>query len=346
VTHWGLSLASTKLLDPDSLRRLQALAITTVEELQAALVASPEQVSSLVPDKSLSAFGLMGSRPRSLLFAGDFDSLPTLGAEPPGDVTPLPRASEEFFFASLEGLGPEPDEAVVPPVPIAADRVDCITCMRPVRDQGLRSTCVAHAVAAAFECLLARSTGASVDLSPQFLYWAAKQNDGRPGSPGTLISVAVDRAVSDGVCDEVSWPYSPVVIANNEGQDPPPAGALAAAGAHRATAPVAVAPRSSAALRAMLDRDIPVPFSVPLYAYWASPNGKVAMPIPGAPLLGGHAICAVGYLLDPSAPGGGFIIAKNSWGTSRTPASPIQPGYYCLPFDYIDMYGWESRTLS
>jgi hypothetical protein len=289
----------------------------------------------------LTEFQLSSPARDNLLFAGDFNTLPSLGAEPPEDVTPLPEASEELFQASLAGLGSEVAEA-----PTVADQVDCLPCMRPVRDQGLRGTCVAHAVTAAFECLLARSRGTPVDLSPQFLYWAAKQNDGQPMRPGTLIRVAVDRLINDGVCLETEWPYNPLVLPTDEAQGPPPANAVSAAMSNRASASVAVKRKSSAALRALLDQGIPVPISVPVYAYWTSPNGKVAMPIPGAPLLGGHAVCAAGYLLDATAPGGGFIIVKNSWGTARTPASPIRPGYYCLPFDYVDLYGWESETFS
>jgi C1A family cysteine protease len=107
-----------------------------------------------------------------------------------------------------------------------------------------------------------------------------------------------------------------------------------------------MARKSSQAIRDMLDQQVPVAFSIPVYAVWANPSGKVPMPIPYAPKIGGHALCAAGYTLDPSAPGGGWIIAKNSWGTKRAPLSPAGPGYFYLPFGYVDQYGWETATLA
>ena len=344
MTQWGHSLADLTSLDADQRRRLQALAITTVEDLYAALAATPDELAHFLGVEDVSSFVRFAPQTVDFL-AFTADELPSLGAEPPPDVEVLDEASQELFAASLDALGPEP-EAVEELRAQAPTFVDCIACMRPVRNQGARGTCVAHAVAAVFECLQLRATGQAVDLSPQFLYWSAKRHDGNPNSAGTFIRVATDRVVNDGVCDEADWPYVPTAVPGNESQDPPPPGAVAAASHRRALAVVPVTPKSSAAIRQSLDNQIPVAFSIPVYAYWVSPNGKVPMPIPGAPRIGGHAMCAAGYLLDAGAPGGGFVVAKNSWGTARAPLSPAGAGCYYVPFDYVDKYGWESQTLT
>ncbi|MGH7535708.1 MAG: hypothetical protein ACREMG_08995, partial [Gemmatimonadales bacterium] len=35
---------------------------------------------------------------------------------------------------------------------------------------------------------------------------------------------------------------------------------------------------------------------------------------PEGGVVGGHAVCAYGYRVDPAAAGGGYIKARNSWG--------------------------------
>src|SRR5207249_3563775 len=76
-------------------------------------------------------------------------------------------------------------------------------CFGPIRDQGKRGTCVAHAVVALQECLEARVQGAlSPDLSEQFLYWSCKMNDGISKQAGTWERVAVPMIVQFGVCLE------------------------------------------------------------------------------------------------------------------------------------------------
>lgn len=346
MSSWGTSLWTTGLLDTAALRRLQAVAVTTVEDLRFALASTPEPIMKLMGTPDLSTLGdLWPVESDQLNFAAAELAPPVLGAEPPPDVEVPQTVPEDLFAASLDALGPTPDDIGVTG-PESLSQVDCIACLRPVRDQGDRLTCVAHAVAAAFECSQTRAGHAPTDLSPQFLYWAAKQHDGRPDRGGTLIRVAAERLVADGICGEADWPYDSALRPGNEGHAPPPANAVTVAGSRRAASVTALTRQSSQEIRDSLDMQVPVAFSIPLYAVWANPSGKVPLPIPGAPSMGGHALCAAGYLTDASAPGGGWIIAKNSWGTARAVASAAGPGYFYIPFGYIDQYGWESFTVA
>ena len=50
----------------------------------------------------------------------------------------------------------------------------------------------------------------------------------------------------------------------------------------------------------------------------------------------GHAVLITGYQDDATVPGGGYFIAKNSWGTSPPNQNSNQPaGYYEVPYSYI-----------
>src|SRR5687767_11237249 len=107
----------------------------------------------------------------------------------------------------------------------------------PIKNQGMRGTCVAHASVACLEAEFEKhSTTAkgNLDLSEQYLYWACKSIDGSPRSEGTFIKFAADilltglpgKKVSGGVCSEKQWPYNRYPVAGNESQGPPPAIAL------------------------------------------------------------------------------------------------------------------------
>lgn len=83
----------------------------------------------------------------------------------------------------------------------------------PVRDQGDRSTCVAHAVVACAERHFSHP-----DLSEQFLYWAAKIHGGDlfPEEGGTWLRSAKNALTGIGLCEEVLWPYDRSLDAGNE----------------------------------------------------------------------------------------------------------------------------------
>jgi C1A family cysteine protease len=55
-------------------------------------------------------------------------------------------------------------------------------------------------------------------------------------------------------------------------------------------------------------------------------------------LEGGHAVLLTGYVDDISVPGGGYFIAKNSWGTGWGPYG----GYFAIAYDSNCNFGIES----
>jgi C1A family cysteine protease len=152
------------------------------------------------------------------------------------------------------------------------------------------------------------------------------------------------------VCLEDLWPYNGEVMADNEGQGPPPKDAESDAAQRTIDDWGELDFRSTEAIKSALDERWPVAIGVPVYDNWysnpaANAFGDIPMPLPLSLLRGGHAMCIVGYDYDPDVPGGAGFIVRNSWGAQWAPQSPIAPGYGVLPFPYVERYGWGAFVL-
>jgi C1A family cysteine protease len=217
-----------------------------------------------------------------------------------------------------------------------------INQMQPIKDQGDRGTCVAHASGAMAEHYW-RGRAQVIDLSRQFLYWDCKQHDGDPNAEGTWVAVAVDRLTADGCCLEQTWAYVPTVIAGNESQDPAPAAAVAEAGTFKTPQAHQIASTSVVDIKAALAGGFPVAFSIPVFNSWYRNDevyrtGELVNPLPGEAQVGGHAMCFVGYQDEDAAValGGGRFWIRNSWGTVWASQSAIgTAGYGTIPYSYI-----------
>ena len=335
-------------IDEPAVRRLRGLSVTTVEELLGLIEADPDAVVEFVPEIDL---------PQLQADAGDLAKAPVLaeidrlrdrdfgmGAWAPEGVEVEERASADYVRSWL----PEASEPIQRPEGEAPE-ANLIACFGPVRNQGERGTCVAHATVAVLECQRRRLADDSDELSEQFTYWLAKSNDGFPNQDGTWLRVAMPLTEEDGSCLESVWPYNQAPIPGNEGQGPPPAGAEQDAANHRLVGPSQLPNRDPAAMRATLDSGRPLAISVPVYNNWysnpaANALGLIPMPLPNSVRKGGHALCVMGYGWDVDFAGGGYLIVRNSWGTVWAPQSPVAPGYGAIPFLYVERYGWEGWT--
>lgn len=216
-------------------------------------------------------------------------------------------------------------------------RLDRRAELAPTKDQGRRGTCVAFAMTAGHELL--RQDG--LDLSEEFLHWAAKQRDGLPAvAEGTTLAAVAGALAELGQPPEALWPY-------DDGRDQraadyrPPDGVCAAALARRTGGGEAVPPKVPA-IRAALDRGLAVLLGIRLYLPWyeITEDGRVGMPSIGATPFGGHAVLVVGYR-DGEGDGGGFYIVRNSWG-----ADWGAEGYGFLPYAYVDAHGIAAWGLA
>lgn len=274
----------------------------------------------------------------------------------PEAAFPLRTASESRSFALGARMTNIPPVRhayeLVPPTLTLPPSVDLIPQLPPIRNQERRGTCVAFATLAVLEHRL-RAEGNVQDMSEQFQYWNCKRNDGDSTNPGTFVSVSFPLLVGDGCCREATWAYVPDDVPGNEGQNPPPAGAISEAAGFRRAGVKAIPPTSVRALKAELARGRCVAFSVPVFDSWylneaVVRSGDIVMPFPNEPFVGGHAMCLVGYQDSdaPGNPGGGRFILRNSWGAAWGAHSRHGAGYGTIPYAYLDQHGKEAYTIS
>jgi hypothetical protein len=110
-------------------------------------------------------------------------------------------------------------------------------------------------------------------------------------------------------------------------------------------------PTNAALVRNALASRRPVGISIPVFNSWylsaaTQRTGQITMPLPNEAQVGGHAVCLVGFQDVVSAPGGGYFILRNSWGTSWASLSPYGAGYGVIPYAYVTGYNWEAFTLA
>lgn len=343
-------LEQVKLVDPRSTEILRALSVTSVEELLGLIAADPDAVGKFLPDLDLPQIQADADAVARAPVLAEFESFENpefgMGAWAPEDIEPGERASAAYVKEWLPAAAVEVDrdKAKEPAMTL-------IDCFGPIRDQGRRGTCVAHATCAILECQEARLKGAKNDLSEQFVYWNAKANDGSSNVEGTWLHVAMPHTERDGACLESVWPYNPGKIPGDEGQGPPPPAASTDALGHLLSGAVKLEPRDPGAMRDVLDQRRPIAVSIPVYNNWysnpaANALGLIPMPLPNSVRKGGHAVSLAGYGWDPEFAGGGFFVVRNSWGTEWAPRSPIAPGYGAIPFLYLERYAWESWTTA
>ena len=102
------------------------------------------------------------------------------------------------------------------------------------------------------------------------------------------------------------------------------------------------------ALRQILAAGLPIVFIVPVYTYWwTNPvrrTGDIRLPLPFDTTQGKHAMCIVGYEDDPSVPGGGYFLVRNSWGAGWASEHAL-PGYCRLPYRYMEQYATVAYTF-
>jgi C1A family cysteine protease len=229
--------------------------------------------------------------------------------------------------------------------------VNLISEMPPVRHQGERSTCVAHAALAAFEHAKTRRNQYE-DMSEQFLYWSCKQG-GRRNNPGTLLRIAVPLLERDGCCRETTWKYNPATILGDESQGPPPVEAQLEALAYRIPMYKELSARSVDEFKAELAEGRVVAFSVPVYPswndnLWVRYSGDIVLPVPGREKpIAGHAMCVVGFVDMPEKPefGGGRFIVRNSWGEKWGAHCPYGAGHGTMTYSYISRECREAYSI-
>lgn len=257
---------------------------------------------------------------------------------------------EEAAAQAEYGLGAlldEPDLDAIEALPcyepesraVLPESASLLDQLPPVRNQGSRGTCVAHAVLAVREQLeLAARSPAELNLSEQYVYWWCKAHDNIPKVSGTYVSVGMRCLADTGAPLEEVWPYVSFEQ-GDQGQGPPPEAAANGDPAFCTLRTQQLNRTDIGGIKACLHEGRAVAFSVPVYDGWyasaaTSRWGKITLPLAGEPQNGGHAMALVGYRDDAGAPGGGYFLVRNSWQPWAWDGA-WQPGYGYIPYAYI-----------
>jgi hypothetical protein len=220
---------------------------------------------------------------------------------------------------------------------VLPDAVEPLATLPPPANQGKRNTCVTFTLAACFQAL----SGDETDLSEQFLYWVCKSRDNIKGDVGTNPLLALKIMQEVGVCTEATWPYKPGPVDNiNPGHEKPPEAAFAEAKRRRISGFTQLPGKDVNRIRQALAEKKPVLIGLPIWESWTSAGqarrlGKLRKELPGERRGGGHAMCILGYRNDEAAPGGGYFIVRNSWGTDWAKENPDGPGYCRVPYQLV-----------
>jgi hypothetical protein len=219
-----------------------------------------------------------------------------------------------------------------------------------VRQQGKRGACQVFALVGVLEYQLSKP-GAPVDLSEQFLMWAANEAKGLKRTEGFNPDLLVAGLKKHGICQEALMPY----VERNEPIDKPSAEALRD-GRERAggtvtsikhwTSPIGFSEKDIQAIRGHLDAGRPVtatfcwPEGLP-DAQIVDANHVLIDRAVNGKSKDGHGVILCGYGLDEQAPGGGYFLIRNSWGPKFA-----DKGYARVTFAYARQYGIDAYIVS
>ena len=217
------------------------------------------------------------------------------------------------------------------------DEVDWTPLMSPVKNQGRLGSCVGFAVAAMKEFQEQKEHIEEVyagkdykreedhyDLSEAWVYWNSKKIDPWPDSQGTSIRCAMRVIHKIGIPCEAGWEYDD----RFKGEPKSWAHLVAKWGLIDSYWRITTLDQLKMALR-----DGPVVIGIGCYEEIYNPPGGV-VPYPANPnnLLGGHAICAVGFDDDKE-----LVKFKNSWSEYWG-----DDGYGYLHYAYIEDFMWDA----
>lgn len=343
--HSDYSAYGGRVLDENApgAAALKEVGITDAEQLIAA---------AAVPDVREHLEELVGATGASLddLLAAARDLLPPQAAE----MFAAPASTGVLALGSLEPT--EEIAAQIESMAVSAPELEAVAAlppsvnfaksMPPIRQQGSRGTCVAHAQTAAHEYWRIAS-GVPVDLSEQFLYEQTKRIDGQPNSCGTWQVKAAQVLAQIGECREAVWPYNPNPPCNGNGTQP---GNAMADAANYKIQPIVLQPKDVNAIKTALAGGSCVGFSIAVYNSWyqsayTRQTGRINLRVGSEASAGGHAMCLIGYQDDASQPGGGIFILRNHWGTGWGVQCPYGAGNGTIPYAYLGNEGWEAVAM-
>ncbi len=202
-------------------------------------------------------------------------------------------------------------------------KADLRSFMPPVQDQGDLGSCTAHATVGMLEYNAIVNGKNFTALSRLFTYYNARATEGSVDSDsGAMLRDVISSLAGSGVCPETDWVYDITQFAVKPTDQ-----------AYTDALPnkISVYARLNGLddMLSCLADNHPFVFGFTVYDSFESDEvartGVLALPQPTESVLGGHAVCAVGYDRDAQV-----LIVRNSWGPDWG-----QAGYFTMPFGYV-----------
>ena len=202
-------------------------------------------------------------------------------------------------------------------------KVDLRGGCSPVEDQGALGSCTANALVGNLEFLEKKAGHTVTDLSRLFIYYNERTMEGTINEDaGAAIRDGIKSLVKLGVCNEENWQY---II--TKFQQKPSATCYKQAADHQVNSYHRIL--SLQEMQQCLAEGYPFVFGFTVYTAFESvsvaKSGRLNLPKSSEKVLGGHAVCAVGY--DDSTK---RVLVRNSWG-----ANWGKGGYFTMPYAYI-----------
>jgi C1A family cysteine protease len=216
--------------------------------------------------------------------------------------------------------------------------VDLRQYCSPIQDQGDLGSCTGNAIAGQID-LIDKKNGKNLQVSRMFIYYEERMIEGDISyDNGAYIRDGIKACYTYGAPLESLWPYDVNKFANR-----PSSQAYADALNRKVTGYQRCS--AFADVKNALAAGNPVTIGFDVYSSfetgtWWEPTGTGLMPFPNTrteQLLGGHAVCLVGYNDNMNNTGKGYFIARNSWGSSWG-----QQGYFYMPYQVIQTTSMSS----
>jgi subtilisin family serine protease len=221
---------------------------------------------------------------------------------------------------------PDPVDGVYPiytmdAIPTLPASVDMRNYASPVDDQGDLGSCTGNAIAGAID-LLDNKNGKALRVSRLFIYYQERliENDVKYDA-GAYIHDGIKACTTYGAPLETLWPYNVKQFAVK-----PSATAYSDALNRKMTGSSKAA--NFTAVKNALAAGYPVVVGFLVYSSFENIGSNGIMPYPNVnteQLLGGHAVCLVGYNDATQT-----FIARNSWGSAWG-----DHGYFYMPYQVI-----------
>jgi C1A family cysteine protease len=197
--------------------------------------------------------------------------------------------------------------------------------MTKIENQGQIGSCVANAVAGAYEYLVKRHRGESYDVSRLFIYYNARSLSGIAHvDNGTHVRDAIESLKLHGACSERTYPYIHELVNQKPHEE-----------AYQEAASFLVHSVDKIETRletwkTRLAEGHPIIFALLLFDSFDNYNQNGLIPMPSSKdhkrnSHSAHAMLCVGY----SEPDRVFIV-RNSWGKNWG-----KDGYCYIPYDYL-----------